>query len=96
MKTAIKHENYEFWVISLQHVLGITHENGHKHKNDELLVITLKNVSGHKVILNRPGTTKLLSIAHENGHITQKRQAFSHNSQTCKLPWNPKIMGDSS
>ena len=72
MKIAIKHENYEFWVISLQHVSGITHENGHKHKNDELLVITLKHVSGHKVVLNRPETPKQWAIAHENGHKTRK------------------------
>ena len=82
MKTAIKHENYEFLVINLKHVTGltclasptstqilweITHENGHKHENDEFLVITLKQVSGLKVFINHPGTPKLWAIAHENG-----------------------------
>ena len=52
----IKHENDEFLVITVKHVSGlnvvvnllgtpkqwaIDHENGHKHKNDELLVIPL-------------------------------------------------------
>ena len=54
MKTAIKHENYEFSVIYFKHVTGltglanptgteklweITHKNGHKHENDEFLVM---------------------------------------------------------
>jgi hypothetical protein len=73
MKTAIKHENYEFLVKYLKHVTGLTglanptgtqklwattHENGHKYKNDEFLVITLKHVSGHKIVVNRPRTPK--------------------------------------
>ena len=85
MKTAIKHENYEFLVINLKHVTGltclasptstqilweITHENGHKHENDEFLVITLKHVSGLKVVIDHPGTPKLGAIGNENG---QKR-----------------------
>ena len=44
MKTTIKPENYEF------------------------LVISLKNVAGLTVIINRPRTPKLWAIAHENGH----------------------------
>ena len=58
MKTAIKHENYEFLVINLKHVTGLTclasptgtlilweiTQNRHKHENDEFLVITLKHV----------------------------------------------------
>jgi len=75
---------------------AISHENGHKTRKQKVFVHALKHVSGLKVILNRPGTTKLLSITHENGHKTQNRQVFSQNSQTCKLPWNPKIMGNSS
>ena len=82
MKTSIKQENYEFLVINLKHVTGltclasptgtqilweITHENGHKHENDEFLVITLKHVSGLKVVINHPRTPKLWAIAHENG-----------------------------
>ena len=76
----------------------VAHENGLKRENGEFLVLTLKHVSGLtpmriplerqncpdlKVILNCPGTTKLLSITHENGHKTQKQQVFSHNSQNC-------------
>ena len=82
MKTAIKHENYEFLVINLKHVTGltclasptgtqilweITHENGHKDENDEFLVITLKHVSGLKVVINRHLTPKLWAIGNENG-----------------------------
>ena len=82
MKTAIKHENYEFLVINLKHVTGltclasptgtqilweITHENGHKLENDEFLVITLKHVSGLKVVIDHPGTPKLWAIGNENG-----------------------------
>ena len=48
----------------------ITHENGHKHENDELFGITLNPVLGLKVVVNRPGTPKQLAIAHENGHKT--------------------------
>ena len=88
MKTAIKHENYDFLVIYLKHVMGIvdlanptgtqklraiTHENGHKHKNDEFLVITLKHVSGRGVVVNRPGSPKLWEIGHGNSHKTRKR-----------------------
>ena len=62
-----------------------------KRENDEFLVITLKHVSGLPVILNRPGTPILWAITHENGHNTQKRRVFGHNSQTCKSPWNPKL-----
>ena len=54
MKTTIKHENDDFLVITLKHVSGlkvdvkrpgtpkllaIAYENGHKHKNDEFLVM---------------------------------------------------------
>ena len=54
MKTAIKHQNDEFLVITLKHVnfLGtpklrtIAHETATKHENKEFLFITLKHVSG--------------------------------------------------
>jgi hypothetical protein len=87
MKTTITHENYEFLVIYLKHVTGLTglpnpkgtkklwainHENGHRHKNDEFLVITLKHVSGVKVVVNRPGTPILWAIAHESGRKIRK------------------------
>jgi len=41
-----------------------------------VFVHAVKHVSGLKVILNRLGTTKLLSITHENGHKTQKTTSF--------------------
>src|SRR4051812_12863230 len=99
MKTAIKHENGEFLVISLKNVKGltclvnsigtnkpwaITHKNGHKHEKDEFLGITLKHVSGLKVVVNRPRTPKLWAIAHENVHKTQERRVSGHISQTCQ------------
>src|SRR3954462_5339027 len=68
---------------------AITHEDGHKTRKDDFLVITLKHV-------NRPGTPKLWAIAHENVHKTQKRQLFGHTSQTRKSPWNSKTLGNSS
>ena len=39
-----------------------------KHENDEFLVITLKHVSGLRVVVNHPGTPKLWAITYENGH----------------------------
>ena len=55
-----------------------------KHDNDEFLPINLKHASLHKVIVNRPGTPKLWTIAHENGHKTRKRRVSGHISRTCK------------
>ena len=42
-------------------------------KNDEFLVITLKHVSGLRVVVNHPGTPKLWAITHENGHNMRNR-----------------------
>ena len=67
-----------------------------KHENDEFFVISLKHVSGLKVVVNRPGTRKPWAIAHENGHKTPKRLVFGHNSQTYKFPWNAKTKDNSS
>src|SRR4051794_5378662 len=47
-----------------------------KHENNEFLGITLKHVMGIKVVVNRPGTTKQLAIAHENGHKTRKQRVL--------------------
>ena len=73
MKTAIKHENYEFLVIYLKNVTSltglanptgtpkmwpITHQNGHKHENDEFLGITLKQVRVLTRHANPPRTQK--------------------------------------
>ena len=79
MKTAIKHENDKFMVITLKYESGltvvenrtrtpklwpITHRNIYKRENDEFLVINLKHVSSLTVIINLHGTPKLWSIAH--------------------------------
>ena len=52
-----------------------------QRENDELLVITLKHVSGLMVVVNRPRTAKLWGIARENGHKERKRRFFGHDSQ---------------
>ena len=104
MKTVIKREDNECLVITLNHVncLGtpkpwaISHENSHKTRKWRDFGHALKHVSGLTVILNRPRTPILWAITHENGHNTRKRLVFGHNSQTCKSPWNPKTMCNSS
>src|SRR5215216_5554080 len=70
-----------------------------KHENDEFLVISLKHVSGVKVVVNRHGTPKLWAIANENDHKTRKLRVFSHIYQKfngsyrpCKSNSNPKTM----
>src|SRR3954468_20662697 len=60
------------------------HKNGHKHEKDEFLGITLKHVSGLKVVVNRPRTPKPWAIAHENVHKTRDRRVSGHISQTCQ------------
>jgi hypothetical protein len=52
---------------------AIAHENGHKRKNDEFLVMSLKHVLSFMGLVNHPGTPKLWAIAHEDGPKTQKR-----------------------
>jgi hypothetical protein len=47
-----------------------------KHKNDEFLVIPLKNVLSVMGLVNHLGTPKLWAIAHENGPKMQKRTSF--------------------
>ena len=42
-----------------------------KHENDEFLVITLKHVSGLKLVINRPLTPKMWAIAHENARKSE-------------------------
>jgi hypothetical protein len=55
---------------------AIAHENGNKHKNDEFLVIPLKNVVSVMGLVNHPETPKLWAIAHENGPKMQKMTSF--------------------
>ena len=47
-------------------------------KNDEFLVITLKHVSGLRVVVNPPRTPKLWAMAHENSHKTCRRRVLGH------------------
>jgi hypothetical protein len=54
-------------------LLAIAHENGHKRKNDEFLVMSLKHVLSVMGLVNHPGTPKLCAIAHENGPKMQKQ-----------------------
>src|SRR3954468_19714031 len=97
MKTATKHENGEFLVISFQHVSGrkvmvnrprtpklwaIAHENGHKTRKRRVSGHIFQHVSGRKVTVNRPRTPKLWAIAHEKGHKTRERRVSGHISQT--------------
>jgi glucose/arabinose dehydrogenase len=49
----------------------IAHEKGHKRKNDEFLVMSLKHVQSVMGLINHPETPKLW--AHENGPKTQKQ-----------------------
>jgi hypothetical protein len=43
-----------------------------KHKNNDFLVMPLKNVLSVMDLVNQYGIPKLLAIAHENGPKTQK------------------------
>jgi hypothetical protein len=53
-------------------LLAIAHENNHKYKNDEILVMSLKHVLSVMGLVNHPRTPKLWAIAYENGPKTQK------------------------
>jgi hypothetical protein len=47
-----------------------------KCKNDEFLVMPLKNVLSAMGLVNHPGTPKLWAIAHKNGHKRKKNEFF--------------------
>jgi hypothetical protein len=47
-----------------------------KRKNDEFLVMPLKNILSVMGLINHPGIPKLWAIAHENGH-KRKNDEFS-------------------
>jgi hypothetical protein len=51
---------------------AIGHENGHKCKNNEFLVMPLKHVLSVMDLVYHYKTPKLWAIAHENGPKTQK------------------------
>src|SRR3954462_1989383 len=98
MKTSIKRENDEFWVIPRNHM-----KTAIKPKSDVCLVITLIHVQGLTVIVNIPRTPNLWTIGHENGLKTRKRRIFGHIYQPCtgsygpcKSPWNHKTVGNNS
>jgi hypothetical protein len=61
---------------------AIAHENGHKHKNDEFLVMPLKHIHSVMGLVNHPGTPKLWVIAHKNGHKRINNEFF-HSSLKC-------------
>src|SRR3954464_11188030 len=77
-------------------LLSITHENGHKTQNRQVFGDALKHVSGLTIVVNRPRTPKLWAISHENSHQMKKQRVFVYNCQTCKSPWNPKNVRNSS
>src|SRR4051812_27775174 len=91
MKMAIKHGYDEFFVHNSETCIGtygpcnppittkpweITHENDHKTRKRQLLVIPLKYVSGLTVVVNHPGTSKLWSITHGIYHKSKKDDIF--------------------
>jgi hypothetical protein len=54
----------------------IAHENSHKHKNDEFLVMPLKHVLSVMGLVNHLDTPKLWAIAHKNGHKRKNDKFF--------------------
>jgi hypothetical protein len=51
---------------------AIAHENSHKCKNDEFVVMPLKYVLSVMDLVNHSRTPKLWAIAHENSPKMQK------------------------
>ena len=51
-----------------------------KRENDQFSAMTLKQPAGLTGLVNRPGTTKMWAIAHENGTKTGKQPVFSQVS----------------
>jgi hypothetical protein len=47
-----------------------------KCKNDEFLVMPLKNILSIMGLVNHPGTQKLWEIAHKNGHKHKNDEFF--------------------
>jgi hypothetical protein len=47
-----------------------------KRKNDEFLVMPLKNILSVMGLVNHPGTPKLWAIAHKNGHKHKNDEFF--------------------
>ena len=62
-----------------------------KGENDKFLAMTLKLVSGLTCLVNRPRTSKLWAIAHENG---SKRENDKFSAMTLKPVSGPVGLGN--
>ena len=94
MKMAIKRENDDFFVLTLNHesglkgmhipckskTMGTNSWNGHKTPKRQVFGHALKYVSGLTGDANPRGTSKLREIAHEHVRKMRKRQLFGLNS----------------
>jgi len=65
--------------------------------------MSLKHVLGFMGRANRTRTPKIWAIAHEKSHKTRKRRVLLRTLKRvsgvympCKLPWNPKTVGNTS
>src|SRR3954462_13813590 len=98
MKTTIKRENCEFWVISLQHVSGhkvvvnrsrtpkqreMAHENGHKTIKLRVFSHIFQTCNGSYRPCKSAWNTKTVGNSSLNGHKTRNRRVVSHNPNTC-------------
>jgi hypothetical protein len=59
-----------------------------KCKNDEFLVMLLKNILSIMGLVNHPGTQKLWAIAHENGHKRKNDEFLSFLSKMYRLSYS--------
>jgi hypothetical protein len=66
---------------------AIAHENSHKRKNDEFLVMSLKHVLSVMGLVNHPRTPKLWAMAHENGPKTQNSEFLVMPLKHVLLSW---------
>jgi hypothetical protein len=51
---------------------AIAHKNGHKHKNDEFLVMPVKHVLSVMDLVNHSGTPKTMGNSSQKGYKMQK------------------------
>jgi hypothetical protein len=70
---------------------AIDHENGHKHKNDEFLVMSLKHALSVMGLVNHPRTSKLWAMAHENGTKAQNGEFLVMPLKHVLLSWTFEI-----
>src|SRR3954467_8625720 len=91
MKTATKHENDEFLVITFQHVSGrkvtvnrprspnqwaIAHENGHKTRELRVFSHISEKCNRSYMPCKSNWNQKLWAITHKNGHKHEKDEFF--------------------